>query len=445
MSDNNKHRKKELEDFLRYSENNMSGISRNSFERDLQKDPFEEEAMEGFSTTEASEIRRDIIDLQNKLIERLAPGKSNRLLFFRIAAFVAFMILLTGSFYFYFLGKTEKLSTEKIVLETPQFKNEIKVSPLPEEKVETEALKPPSHPGEPAERPIQKSVIVIEDNETDIIDPDNSPLDRISELEDKQLKRDEDHIISQKKTAEVADLREDRYETARLSNAAPEKIKSTVASSHEKVQIRGRVISGEDSLPIPGAFISIKGQDQGIDTGINGHFEFDVPKGGGIISVKFIGMETVEVVAMEKEEMKIILHPTDLANKEIVVIEYLSKEEKSIEDAVPAYQADEKSLPAGTGSPSPVSGLKNFRDYIQKNRIFPEGFEFNSAVVVLNFIVSHDGRPENITVIKSPGELFSKEAMRLLKEGPDWNPAKSLGKTTEKNMRIRIVLQRDPP
>ncbi len=50
MSDRNKNRKKELEDFLRYSQDQMSEEERNAFERSLQQDPFDAEALEGLSS-----------------------------------------------------------------------------------------------------------------------------------------------------------------------------------------------------------------------------------------------------------------------------------------------------------------------------------------------------------------------------------------------------------
>jgi len=43
--------------------------------------------------------------------------------------------------------------------------------------------------------------------------------------------------------------------------------------------------------------------------------------------------------------------------------------------------------------------------------------------------------------VRSPGRIFSEEAIRLLKEGPEWKPAISNGKTTEDKIRIRIVFK----
>ncbi len=50
MRDRNKNKRLKFPDFFRYSSDKMSGKERNSFERELQKDPFAMEASEGFAS-----------------------------------------------------------------------------------------------------------------------------------------------------------------------------------------------------------------------------------------------------------------------------------------------------------------------------------------------------------------------------------------------------------
>ena len=49
MSDRNKNRRMSLSEFFRYIRKELKGRERNSFERELQKDPFTEEALEGLN------------------------------------------------------------------------------------------------------------------------------------------------------------------------------------------------------------------------------------------------------------------------------------------------------------------------------------------------------------------------------------------------------------
>jgi protein TonB len=92
--------------------------------------------------------------------------------------------------------------------------------------------------------------------------------------------------------------------------------------------------------------------------------------------------------------------------------------------------------------PSPVIGNRKFKDYIKENLQYPSGdTTIARAVVVLNFIVAENGRPKNISVLKSPGKSFSEEAIRLLVSGPDWFPAKHNGEIIEEETMIRIVFK----
>ncbi|MCK5567513.1 MAG: hypothetical protein KAI62_06335, partial [Actinomycetia bacterium] len=70
MSDRSKNRKKELEDFLRYSQDQMSEEERNAFERSLQQDPFDAEALEGLSSITPEEARDDLASLRDKVSKR---------------------------------------------------------------------------------------------------------------------------------------------------------------------------------------------------------------------------------------------------------------------------------------------------------------------------------------------------------------------------------------
>jgi hypothetical protein len=44
--------------------------------------------------------------------------------------------------------------------------------------------------------------------------------------------------------------------------------------------------------------------------------------------------------------------------------------------------------------------------------------------------------------VRSPGESFSKEAIRLVEEGPDWIPASRDGEYSETPVRLRVVFTR---
>ena len=68
--------------------------------------------------------------------------------------------------------------------------------------------------------------------------------------------------------------------------------------------------------------------------------------------------------------------------------------------------------------PVPVSTV-NYEQYLQSNNKLynPNGPE---QYVILSFKVKKNGRPTNISVIKSLNKQADEEAKRLIQAGPDW-------------------------
>jgi TonB family protein len=89
-----------------------------------------------------------------------------------------------------------------------------------------------------------------------------------------------------------------------------------------------------------------------------------------------------------------------------------------------------------------VNGRADFDKYIQDNLKRPDmATSGQRVVVVLNFIVDTNGKIDSLKVIRSPGKIFSDEAMRLIREGPVWKPAEQNGKAISDEVRIRIVFK----
>jgi TonB family protein len=96
MSDRNKNRKNSASDFLRYKRGEMTGEERNSFERELQKDPFAEEASEGYELLSPDDTQGDIKNL-HKRIGIKTSGKKG-FIYYRIAASVAVLMVISTIF-----------------------------------------------------------------------------------------------------------------------------------------------------------------------------------------------------------------------------------------------------------------------------------------------------------------------------------------------------------
>jgi len=84
-----------------------------------------------------------------------------------------------------------------------------------------------------------------------------------------------------------------------------------------------------------------------------------------------------------------------------------------------------------------------FKKYIADHMTYPDTETGSSReVVILNFTVTVSGEITDIKPIRSPGEEFTEEAIRLIKEGPSWSPATNAQGATEEVVRLRIVFTR---
>jgi hypothetical protein len=93
MSDRNKNIRLSLKEFFRYLAKELKGRERNLFERELQKDPFTDEALEGFAMLDHEDALKDISELQSRLKKR--TNRKGSIAFYRIAAAVAILTALS--------------------------------------------------------------------------------------------------------------------------------------------------------------------------------------------------------------------------------------------------------------------------------------------------------------------------------------------------------------
>jgi outer membrane biosynthesis protein TonB len=102
----------------------------------------------------------------------------------------------------------------------------------------------------------------------------------------------------------------------------------------------------------------------------------------------------------------------------------------------------QEAVPAGYVPPQPAGGMSDFYKYIRENLQWPDStFAGQKAVVVMSFLVRINGTVDSIKIIRSPGQPFSDEAIRLLRSGPAWNPAEEDGKPVEDEVRVRVVFK----
>ena len=78
--------------------------------------------------------------------------------------------------------------------------------------------------------------------------------------------------------------------------------------------------------------------------------------------------------------------------------------------------------------PDYPGGMEKFYKYVQKNFSAPEDEDFPGGKVYVNFVVEKDGSLTDIKVIRDAGYGTGKEALRVIRSCPKWNPGEQNGK-----------------
>ena len=80
-----------------------------------------------------------------------------------------------------------------------------------------------------------------------------------------------------------------------------------------------------------------------------------------------------------------------------------------------------------TSAPKPVQGFVHFFDYLAKNTVYPQAVKDRGMEreVEIRFFIDENGTPTDLKVSNPDAYGFDKEAIRLLKNGPKWQPANS--------------------
>jgi hypothetical protein len=406
MSEKNKNTSNRFRDFLRYRRDEMTGEEKNSFEREFQKDPFAEEAAEGFESISPEEIKNDLADLKKRI--KVRSGRKNRYIVYRIAASVAVLMIISSIF---------------IVIERDRSFKQISVTQAGSESLEIPLNKPLKE--QTAKTEVPEKLQLLDEKKTRktiqakaASEKANAPLSnegvKMAEAE-KISEISEDNISAEKKAANLA-------------LPSPVAIKVTGKNAGEKL-VSGKVMSTGDNLPLAGATISVKGKRNGVITDTGGNFNIVLPDTGKqTLVANYIGMHPKEFEAKADSQLQIKLQPDNTSLSEVVVTGYGISRSRDIQ--------------TGYIQPQPVNGRSDFNKYIRENIHRPDSATSGQRVVVLiSFLVQTDGRLDSLKIIKSPGKLFSDEVIRLIKAGPAWKPGLENGKPVEDMVTLRIVFR----
>ena len=425
------------EGYRRYLENQMTPRERHAFEKRMLDDDFEGEAMDGLSGFKSEDIQSDLNDLRSALHNRTKSGFT----YWRAAA--AILLLGVFSFIIYFVintnSKTDSLQTRDLKLEGPQeaaeepkaiIQDTIKQEEPPviayNKKLEEEIEE------KPAITPSKSQIAEVEVLE-DVIELDLAMADEDMVLEEIVLEEMEPAELPAPETEQKPESPDIPVKNSISGRVAGVAIRDRQKSSKELEMpyptktISGKVYSIEDSEALPGVNVVVKGSTAGTVTDVEGNYSIDVPADEDVTLVySYIGFSSAEIEVSNNEKIDVNIEPDVSSLSEIVVVGYGTED---IEEPEYSY------IP-----PRPEGGRNSFREFVKENMRYPaSGLEEKiKGTVKLKFTVKTTGTIINMEVVKSLGDDFDKEAIRLVNEGPKWEPAERDGNIVEREVKVKI-------
>ena len=164
-----------------------------------------------------------------------------------------------------------------------------------------------------------------------------------------------------------------------------------------------------------------------------------------VVSMVVAGEELAEVVVVEAIPQAIAAANKSRAATETREVDAARDEKK----AVAAKDVADKAEPvAGAAAPviqspaGPLGGWGKYAEWAALNIRYPSGVRLMvRQEVVVSFTVQPDSTLTDFKAVSSPGEPFTREAFRLLREGPKWAPAGSGGKAVAAEVTVKVVFK----
>ncbi len=376
----------EAKDFERYYSGEMTGKEMYALEKAALADPFLQDALEGYKYTRSAVS--DMQSLQQQLSNRLEEKKEARVIpfyknnFLKAAVFIAF---LAGAALI-FLKQNNKVVENNTLASTSAAEiKEVKVdSGLGAIQNEVALQETPGTPAVP--------VIILNKNAEDkdmaagVIQADKRKAPTAPSL----LKTSADDIS-----------------VASASTVKADKL-------NESYLLKGKVVN-ELGEPIP--FASIVTSEEQINTDIAGNYSAIVKDSSIYGNVVASGYQPLQ------KKLNPNLPQTIVLNTETAKIAKLEQAEKSASAKKSAEITKDTRIANGVAIEAnnvltPSIGWTKYEQYLRDSVRYQSALR---ALVQLSFTVNAQGRPQEIKVTDGLCLPCNTEAIRLLKDGPDWN------------------------
>ncbi|MDX9904250.1 MAG: energy transducer TonB [Bacteroidales bacterium] len=243
-------------------------------------------------------------------------------------------------------------------------------------------------------------------------------------------------------SASVAMAEEGETDTALIAMAAPIEKGDDAKGSAGRESMRRVDMASSEAVPSPppeeteaaGAPLIVAADDEVFEVVVEAQNE--EPSAEEVIVVALPSVQQEEAVAEE-----VIVEAVPMMQKAALRTDNVAKDKTARKsEAAPAASTQVAMRPDGPAGP--VGGWEAFNDWTRPN--ISHAGELTSPaerLVVVAFKVRSDSTLYDLKVVRSPGDSYSREALRLLREGPKWTPAVRDGQVVEEKVSISIVFK----
>jgi TonB family protein len=389
-----------------YIEDRMTEQERHFVELHLLDCELCAEALEGLQLINSEEYHQSIASLEARMVPEQHSRKSNSWIVWASAAAIA---LLIGSSIIWTTQKIEDASELELAENTKPDKTE--------KIIEKEEFEPAQDRDEEVAQEAEQVEAIAEIEEP--VEPEII-LDEDEALEVVQYSVP---LIEQDKTAEVYDQ---PNELTTIEDREQVAAKTTIAASTNTLERkRKKSVSGmvqdQSGEPVPFATVTDELGEANSVTDFEGEFELDFSDDADSLVVRSIGYDEVRQKAEDKP-MSITM-----------------REQSAVADVVVLGRSErQKNIP--TTIAQPRIGEEAYKQYLDTALIYPEEARIAGVEgkVVLSIEVLSSGSLGSITVEKGIGFGCDEEAVRLVRNGPDWKAATKDGASISSTVRQKF-------
>lgn len=348
------------EQIRRYLQDQMTEAERHAFEREMQRDPFLEEAVEGLSAVTSDLVFTDLAELRKRMVK---PERNRRYIWYAAASV---LLLIVSSV----VLLTIQENVIPVVSES-KIQEEVKIADAT--NAEKSTITPQKQPI--PEKTTQKKEIIFIENE--LITDDL--------LIKSKLVDDNNSINSNSLISEYEESRKARSQTTR-------KVEFSKMAANNSESVVSTPIIMDSSGTVPGKL-----------------------------------EKNADAMMKDSEKME-----------EVVVVGYGTQRKSSVTGSVSKVNINQNV----NGKASPAGGWKAFEEYLKAELSAPEtGKPGEKTIVRLSFVITETGEKEQYQILKGKDETYTKEAIRIVRDGPAWIPEVREKTPRRSTVKLKLVFK----